>query len=360
MLNKTATSALTFTVLSFFSTEPVFAQDEVKPTPSTKISGYVDAYYRYNFQNAKAVAAPEGYNNKTSFTNSHNSFELGMASVKLEHSLGKVSGTLDVGYGRRAEEFSYNDAGAMAALKQAFISYAPADVVTFTLGKFGTHVGYELLDPQYNRNYSMSYMFSYGPFFHTGLKMDVAPSDNVSFMIGVANPTDYTTASFEKKFLLGQFHAASSNGVLSGYLNYAGGKDTAGTASHQLDLVLTGKVSDKFNIGYNGTTRSLKPGGGEKGSFWGSALYLNYDPTEITSLTLRGEYFDDTNGAGATGGAVGTSVFSATLSANFKVGGLTIIPELRHDAAKDAVYYKKDGATTKGATSFLLAAVYSF
>ncbi len=41
------------------------------------ITGSVDAYYRYNFANAKDSMHT---NNFTSFTNSHNTFELSMAS----------------------------------------------------------------------------------------------------------------------------------------------------------------------------------------------------------------------------------------------------------------------------------------
>jgi hypothetical protein len=41
------------------------------------ITGSVDAYYRYNFHNAKDSAHT---NNYTSFTNSQNSFELGVMS----------------------------------------------------------------------------------------------------------------------------------------------------------------------------------------------------------------------------------------------------------------------------------------
>src|SRR5450755_4688065 len=73
------------------------------PTPT--ITGSVDVYYRYNFNDPKSGAT----NNYTSFTNSQNSFELGMASIRADHSFGKASATIDLGFGRRAEEFSYND-----------------------------------------------------------------------------------------------------------------------------------------------------------------------------------------------------------------------------------------------------------
>src|ERR1041385_7819698 len=182
--------------MAFFS--PGFSQDSTKKGNLT-INGSVDLYYRFNFQNAKDSLYT---NNYTSFTNSHNSLELGMASVKADYAIGKVDGVLDLGFGRRAQEFSYNDTGTLAAVKQVYVSYAPSAKVKFTMGKWATHVGYELLDAYLNRNYSMDYMFSYGPFFHTGLKMDVTASKNFAFMIGVANPNDMTTASFAKKFIL--------------------------------------------------------------------------------------------------------------------------------------------------------------
>ena len=52
------------------------------------------------------------------------------------------------------------------------------------MGKWFTHVGYELSDAYLNRNYSMDYMFSYGPFFHTGIKMDVTAKQKFRFYDG--------------------------------------------------------------------------------------------------------------------------------------------------------------------------------
>ena len=332
------------------------AQDSTKvEAPKTTFTGSVDVYYRYNFANAKSVLSS---NNATSFTNSHNSFELGMASVKLVHSFGKVSGVVDLGFGSRAKEFSYNETGIAQAVKQAYVTYSPSDKVTFTMGKFATHIGYELLDPQLNRNYSMSYMFSYGPFSHTGLKMDVAVSKNFGFMVGVANPTDYLSASFEKKFFIAQLHAATSDGKFTAYLNYVGGKDTSKTTQNQLDLVATVKVSDKFSIGANGTVKIVKPNNVSSESWKGAALYLNVDPTDKFGFTVRGEIFDDKKNVT---GYFGTSLYEATLSLNIKPSaGFMIIPEFRLDGAKDPYFFKHDGSGTKTTGSFILAAIYSF
>jgi len=337
-----------------------FAFSQNADTASKKgnlsITGSVDAYYRYNFANAKDSGRT---NNYTSFTNSQNSFELGMASVKAGYTIGKVEGVADLGFGRRAEEFSYNDAGTLAAIKQAYVSYAPSDHVKFTLGKWMTHVGFELCDAYLNRNYSMDYMFSYGPFFHAGVKMDVTVNKNFAFMLGVANPTDMVSASFAKKHFLGQVHVTSTNSKINGYLNYMGGKELSDATVNQVDVIISGTVSGKFSVGYNGTVKSVKPGGGSSDSWWGSALYLNYDPSSVFGLTARGEYFGDKKGVAG----FGTNIFDFTLTGNIHIGNLTIMPEFRIDGAKDPIFYKNSDKlfpTAQSTGIFILGAVFHF
>ena len=53
-------------------------------------------------------------------------------------------------------------------------------------------------------------------------------------------------------------------------------------------------------------------------------------------------------------------MFETTLSANFKIDNLIIIPELRYENASEEIYLKSSGAGTKNAGSFLIAAVYKF
>ncbi len=350
------------TSTAVFAIFTLSAQDSTK---TLTVSGSADAYYRYNFAGK--------LNNYTSFTNSQSSFEVGMATVKVDATAlsGKVGATVDLGYGRRAEEFSYNDgdisAGkngflSLALLKQAFITYAPSSKVKFTAGKFSTHVGYELLDAPLNRNYSMSYMFTNGPFFHTGLKADISAGP-VAFMIGVSNYTDQSTSTTGVKTVIGQFSVGSKSGKVKFYLNYVGfaGSDSGSNPSglkalNQVDLVVTGAVSSKFNIGFNGTIQSRKPKTGSSGSWWGSAVYLNFDPTEKTGITLRSELIGDDKMV-----YFGTkSIFANTLSVNFKVGPLTLIPELRFESSKSNIFLKSNSTGTKSTASGLMAAVYKF
>jgi hypothetical protein len=265
-----------------------------------------------------------------------------MASVKFAYSKGKAGAVADLGFGTRASEFSYNETGALAAIKQGYVWYAPSDKVKFSMGKWATHLGYELLDPQLNRNYSMSYMFSYGPFSHTGLKVDFTLGGGFGIMAGVSNPTDFLSAPFAKKNIIAQVSKTSDN--FNAYLNYVGGEDLGDNMINQFGLTATAKISDKFGIGYDGTVKSVNPEIGSTESWWGSALYLNFDPFEKFGITALGEYFSDKKGVAG----FGTSIFVPTLSFNIKpVSNLMIIPEFRVDAAKDPLFFKDKVASNK-------------
>jgi hypothetical protein len=356
LLSFTLVSAQIASV-SYDTTGSATAEEE-KKAPALTITGSVDAYYKYDFSKSAS-------NTFTSFTGMHNSFTLGMASVKFEHKGDKVSAVADLGFGPRAKDFSYTDNGITQAIKQFYVSYAPADWIKFSLGTWATHVGYELVDPQLNRNYSMSYMFTNGPFTHTGFKADLTKGKH-GFMLGISNATDFRippSGLINKKFLLAQYSLAA-NDNLKFYLNYVGGQNPDTSKVNQFDAVITGKVSDKFNIGFNGTINSTRFWDGSKNiesqSWWGSALYLNFDPQPWFGLTLRGEYFGDKNHLKIMVAPDGSNVFATTLSANFKKGGFIFIPEFRLDNSNKEIFVDKDGAGSKSAANFLFAAIYSF
>ncbi len=211
--------------IAIFAMECTFAQvnDTTKQVASPlTITGSVAGYYRFDFNNPKTSP----YNSRTSFTRSTNSFELGMASVRADHSFGKVSTTVDLGFGNRAEEFAYNDANTRLAIKQLYVIYSPSSVIKFTFGTWGTHIGYEVLDPYLNRNYSMSYMFTNGPFSHTGLKTDIRLGRKSALMVGISNPIDFRYAPAAPKTFIAQFSTTSKDDKLKVYFNFAGGKQS--------------------------------------------------------------------------------------------------------------------------------------
>jgi hypothetical protein len=199
----------------------------------------------------------------------------------------------------------------------------------------------------------MSYGFSYGPFFHTGIKADISLGGKTALMVGLANTTDYISAPSAVSYVLAQISTASANDKIKALLNFQGSTELT-----QLNLVLTGVLSKKVTLAYDGsilTTHQL----GVNNSWNSHAIYLNYDPTQTFGLTLRTDYFNDRkiNPLVTTNGG---SLIATTLSGNFKCSNLTIIPEIRMDCDSDPIFSKNGFQNKKSTTSFILAAVYKF
>ena len=323
---------------------PSFAQNDSTKKSSTTLTAYLDVYYRALLKNGGG-----SNNNFTSFTNTHNSFKLGMASIKVDQTLGKFTASLDLGIGKRADEFSYNDKNILTNIKGATIAYTVTDKLKFTAGKFSTHIGYELLDATSNRNYSMSYGFSYGPFFHTGFKADIALGGKTALMVGLVDPTDYTSFNSKPKYIIAQISSASKNDKLKGYLNYLKGDITT-----QYNLVVVASLTNKVSTAFDASINQQKFG--TRGSSWSSkAFYINYDISEKLGLTLREDFFSD-----RTISPIGLgSINATTLSGKIKINKITMIPEVRIDRGITPLFITKTGTATNAST-FLVAAIYAF
>ena len=326
-------------------------EPEKSPLPFT-ISGAVDAYYAYSFTENSLP---------TSFTGTHNSFTLGMANVAISRE-GKVGFMVDLAVGPRAEVANGFSGTTLSAIKQLYVTYNPADWVKLTLGNFGTFVGYELIDAPGNMNYSTSYMFSNGPFYHTGLKADFSLSENFGAMVGVFDDTDSKVDFTPGKHIGAQLSYTGGNfGV---FLNYLGGKNvegdslTASVVGHQVDLTATYQLTEKLGLGLNATSKTSVLSEGDNTRWYGAALYANYVVSEAFTLAFRGEYIGDPDGDIL--GLADDNVISLTVSGNFHVGPLTIIPELRADMAAEDAFPDADGKFTKTLPVALLAAVYAF
>lgn len=337
-------------LLAIYSTN---AQETTPAPPATVFAGSADFYYKYDFA--------EVDNSYTSFTHSHDSFEVGMVSIEASHKLGKASVFVDLGFGTRASEFTYNDATTTYMIKQLYVTYDFTPSFKVIAGSFTTHICYELVDAVDNKNYSMSYAFSNGPFFNTGVKAQYT-SGKYSFMAGITNPTDFKTTSdagSKQKTFIGQIGYVADTGCA--YLNFTSGSAFPASDKNktQFDFVGTKKLNKKLTLGFNGTYALVSDDlDSALNANWFSLVgYVNYALKGKWSLAYRLEYFDDSEGAiyGAK-----PSVIGNTLSFNYKEGNFTFIPEIRFDSASEDIFSKKDATATGSSAYVLVATTYSF
>jgi len=334
---------------------------EVSPTETTApapakfsvdLSGYVDLYYRY---------ADNKLGSLTSFTETSDAFSLGMANVLLSTQKGKFGFVTDLGFGPRAIAANGNADNILAAVKQVYITYAATAKLKLTAGNFATFVGYESIDPTANALYSTSYLFSKGPFYHTGLKADYAFNSKWSAMVGVFNDTDSKFDAVKGKHVGAQL--TYLQGGFKTALNYLGGREdnTLGSKrnGHQLDLTTTWTLNSKWSLGLNASEKMLVLPETDRTTDWkAAALYLNYAFTDVFGLSFRGEVFDDSDGV--IFGVADNQVMEFTLAANLKVDGFTLIPEIRLDTASEDTFADGKEGFTKSVPSALIAAVYKF
>lgn len=358
------------------------AAGEAAEKPAFSLSGSADVYFRANLtaQNDPVHSAPAP---NTAFAYSPG-FGIGMFNLVGAYEGQRVGVVGDLVFGPRGVDAVFASGAPNNTVNQLYVYWKATDQLTLTMGDFNTFLGYEVISPTGNFNYSTSYMFSWGPFSHTGLKADFAVNDDLSFMLGVFNPTDFTEFN-----PVGTYSLGGQIGYKGVYLNLLYGdqdgrltdEDTEeGLASagalFQVDLTAGWDLTDAFYLGLNTTYNATAMGEhieqgeivadkGNAASFYGAAAYLQYRASETFALGLRGEYFAEANGGygiiGSYDADANASILALTLSGNITIGNLTLIPELRMDtASEDDVFVNTALEPVASLGSFMLAAVYAF
>nr|WP_321411498.1 outer membrane beta-barrel protein [uncultured Allomuricauda sp.] len=326
------------------------AQEE-ETTPKFSFSGTVDAYYRANItapNDENAIAPGSSFAQLPGFS-------LGMANLIAAYEGEKVGFVADLVFGPRGTDAVFASPMYSATgdiINQLYVYWNVSDAVTLTFGNFNTFLGYEVISPAANFNYSTSYLFSYGPFSHTGLKADFDLGNEWSAMVAVMNPTDLTEFNPTGDYAVGA--QLGYSGQFLNFLYSQGGFEVDYTGGFDL--------SDEFFLGINAAHFSAEDDGG---SFTGAALYPQYAVSETFSLGLRGEYFmtgdffGDVSGIGSDADGDG-SVLALTLTGSATIGNLILKPEIRLDSSAEDAFIDQDLAPTGSLASVLFAAIYSF
>ncbi len=325
---------LVLILIAIFSINAINAQEEEVKDKKLQIQGSIDAYYQTN------LSAPDNVDQSfgTSFANELG-FALGMANVIVSYDGEKTGVVADLAFGPRGD-----DAVGGYNINQLYAYWNVSESTTFTAGRFNTYLGYEVISPIGNFNYSTSYLFSSGPFSHVGLKADIALSEDFSLMLAFMNVTDVNNN------LTGAYSGGAQLGYKGQYLNLY--YDDGEALGFEIDYTGGFDITDSFFLGINAAYADNDGDG-----FYGAALYPQLSTSDSFAIGLRGEYFATMED----GVSDDSSVFAATLTGSYTVENLTIKPELRLDTWGDAKpYMDSDGMPKDNLSSFLIAAIYSF
>jgi hypothetical protein len=238
-------------------------------------------------------------------------------------------------------------------------------------GKFVTLFGQETINPTNNTFYSHSYLFGFAiPFTHLGAYGTYKVSDAVTIDAGFSR-------GWEQGFEDNNGDAIDIFGRLSWTLNDKtntrllitgiGGPERAGNADdyrYVLDVILTHNLSDNLALVVNGDWGYEQDGGigGDDAQWYGVASYLTYKVNDCVSVSGRGEWFEDPDGARGLG--VTGSVWEVTLGLDIHPlvsdknwASLRIRPEIRYDYSNDPFFA---GGTKHDQWTFGVDAIFGF
>src|SRR4030095_5451283 len=102
---------------------------------------------------------------------------------------------LDLGFGPTVDLVNAPDTFNGPAIRnvlQAYLSYVGpiGKGLTVDFGKFYTPVGSEVIETKDNFNYTRSFLFTYGPYTHTGFRAKYTFNDKIAVTVFLVNGWD--------------------------------------------------------------------------------------------------------------------------------------------------------------------------
>jgi len=290
--------------------------------PKVTTGGYVDAYYSYD----PAGVAPEG----RVFDVSENMFRTALVGYSVAVDGKKTGARFDGVFGQTADIVAAgNEEHKM--FQQAYVTLKAGDAI-FDLGKFVTHMGYEVIPSKDNANISRSFLFGYTiPFDHTGLRVSKPLGGGVKAMACLLDSGWAAEFSANTDKTLGfQLSVPFAGGTV--VANGIYGAEGAGDVSSRRavgELILTNRIGEAFSIGLDGVYGQQDDPVDETVVVWGGvAGYVSCNLNEDWIISGRFEQFNAAD-------LWGVVVREGTLTVARKIENLLLRAEYRVDLAFD-------------------------
>ena len=339
-----------------------------------EVSGLVDGYYSYN--NNKVDMFTQG----RAFDVRHNSFSMQLAKLTLEKKNSKDSPLgfrIDAGLGETVDRIiSVSDSSRNDGTKyvlQAYASYvAPlGSGLTLDFGKFYTPIGGEVIETKDNFNYSRGLLFTYGPYYHTGLRTKYSVNDKVALTGFLVNGWDNlfennVSDKFNKTLGLQLGLTPSKKFALTA--TYLGGQEAplanlpAPSARDNwrniFDSVGTIFVTDKLTLMGNFVYGNDGDNDGNRGYWTGFAAYLKYAFNNRFAFSPRFEVFNDHDGLRS---GLGQTIKDITLTQEIKLFNNFITRlEFRRDFSNQKFFTNSVGDAKNNQNTFIVGVSYFF
>lgn len=292
--------------------EPVAAEEP----GGLKVSAFADAFYGFQTA-AQGTPSPyhRAYDSNTwvsgdDYTGgaAQNGFGLSFAGVDVSYDGGQLGATISLRAGPSVPIFYGGDQGLLGIdnITQAFATWTPVPQLSIDIGQFNTIFGAEVAESWHNLNYTRGGLYyAMQPFWHTGLRATVSPSDKVRITGMVVNGVNSARDDNETPSLALQLGITPNDlfSLSAGWFTTLKPSTDGQVFDNFFDLVASLTV-ERFTLIFNADLSimgdKVNEGPGfrqtlDNPMFWGISLAAGYQATDIFGIALRGELLSDSD-----------------------------------------------------------------
>ena len=334
----------------------LFAQDSAKtaaPTPNPfSFSGYVEAYYQYDFNKPKD-------NNRPGFIyshNRHNEFNLNLGFLKGSYNTEKLRANLAIAAGTYMNANYAAETGVLKNVLEANagIKISKKKNLWVDVGIFSSHVGFESAISKDCWTLTRSILADNSPYFESGAKLTYTSNNNKWVASGLVLNGWQRIKRVDANSLMSygtQLQYKPNTTTTFNYSTFIGTDkpDSARLWRYFHNVYGIFNVTSKFGItaGFDIGSEQRTKRSSDFNTWYSPVLILKYAVSPKFAIAARGEYYSDKKGviiASGTPNGFQTAGYSLNLD-YAPIPNAVIRLEARSLKSKDDVFTKGSDVT---------------
>lgn len=283
-------------ILLFIFQNGMAQSDTAKP--KTKLEGYTEAYYCYDFNKPKVNERPGFlYNHKR-----HNEVNINHAIIRASYTSSQVRVNMAIMTGNYAE---YNLAAEPPLLKHIYESHVGFKIKKkwwFDAGVFASHIGFESAISKDCWTLTRSMVAENSPYYESGAKLSYVPNDkwliSALYLNGwqhIQRPKDNNTPAGGT-----QITYKPNDKMTFNYSTFFGNDkpDTARQWRHYHNIYGIMQLTKKFGViaGFDLGMEQDSTGSSSYNTWYTPVIMLRYYFAEHFGMAARAEYYEDKKG----------------------------------------------------------------
>lgn len=337
-------------LIILFSATSALAQIDTSKS-NLNISGYVDVYYGYDFNQ------PSDHN-RPSFIyshNRHNEFNLNLGFLKAGYTTEKVRANLALAAGTYMNANYSAEPGVLKNIYEANagLKISKKKNLWVDAGIFGSHIGFESAVSKDCRTLTRSILAENSPYYESGAKISYTSDNSKWFLSGlvlngwqhIQRPDGNNSPAFGT-----QITFTPNPKITLNYSTFIGNDkpDTSKQMRYFNNVYGLFQITDNFHItaGFDYGMEEKSKGSNDFNNWYSPVIILKVNLNEQWAIAGRVEYYVDENGVIiATGTENGFQTIGYSLNIDYKIRENAVWRiEGRSFNSEDKIFIKDDSA----------------